>query len=260
MDTYADFSQFYDIYVGDWLDDLPFYMKYAQLITRPILEVGSGSGRLTIPLARAGLEVTALDSSSSMLAKLESRLRSESKEVQDRVSIVCANAQMMELSKQYELIIVPFYTFNYFLTSEAQIAVLKRLLSHLSQTGRLLLDVFVPHKRIKDCPPEPVLRVDTLDSQTGQKIRGWNAYRMDTQNQLEIRRHTFETISPDGRISKKEFSTQRRYFFKSELEKLFSKHGFHVEAVFAGYDERPADDKSEQLMFVMTHSRNAARD
>lgn len=254
MDVYTDFSHFYDIYVGDWLDDLPFYLEYAKRATGPILEVGTGSGRLTIPLARAGVEVTALDSSSSMLAKLEARLKSESKHVQDRISIVCTNAQMMELPKQYELIIVPFYTFNYFLTAEEQTAVLRRLLSHLSQTGQVLLDVFVPHKRIKDCPTEPVLRVDTLDPQSGCKIRGWNAYRMDTQDQLEIRRHIFEVTSPDGTVSKREFTSQRRYFFKSELERLFSKHGFRIEAVFEGYEKCPATDGSEQLMFVLAHS------
>lgn len=254
MDVYAEFSQFYDLYVGDWLEDLPFYLQYAKQATGPILEIGAGSGRLTIPLARAGREVTALDSSSSMLAKLESRLKTESKHIQDRISLVCTKAQMMELPKQYELIIVPFYTFNYFLTAEEQTAVLQRLLSHLSQTGRLLVDVFVPHTRIKNCPTEPVLRVDTVDPQTACKIRGWNVYRMDTQRQLEFRRHIFEITSPDGSINKKEFATQRRYFFKSELEKLFFNHGFCVEAVFAGYDKQPADDESEQLMFVMTHS------
>ena len=254
MDTYADFSQFYDLYVGERLGDLPFYLEYAKRATGAILEVGAGSGRLTIPFAREGVEVTALDSSSSMLAKLRARLEAESKEVQNRVDVVCLDAQNMELEREYELIIVPFYTFNYFLTDTAQAAVLQRLGGHLSQTGLLLLDVFVPHERIANCPSEPVPRVDAVDPQTGYKVRGWNLYSINKDRQIETRRMTFEITSASGEISKKEFIIDRRYFFKAELEQLFSDHGFGIEAVFAGYDKQAATGDSGQLMFVLTRS------
>jgi len=251
MDIYADFSEFYDIYMGDWLEDLPFYLEYAKRSSGPILEVGAGSGRLTIPFAREGMAVIAVDISASMLAKLRSRLTEESAEVQQRVSIVQADACTMEPDKRCELIIVPFYTFNYLLTPQMQTVALEQCVKYLSRTGRLLIDVFVPHSRIRNCPRDPCQRVDTVDKQTGCKIRGWNVYRMDTENQIEFRKHAFEVTTPEGKITKKEFTTKRRYFFKPELDKLFTQHGLSVEAVFEGYDKRPASDVSEQLMYVL---------
>lgn len=251
MDIYADFSEFYDVYVGDWLKDLPFYLEYAERSSGPILEVGAGSGRLTIPFAREGMAVTAVDISASMLAKLRSRIAKESAEVQQRVSIVQDDACTMELDRRYELIIVPFYTFNYLLTPQIQNAALEQLVKHMSMTGRLLIDVFVPHSRIRNCPRDPCLRVDTVDKQTGCKIRGWNVYRMDTENQIECRKHVFEVTTPRGKITKKEFTTKRRYFFKPELDKLFTQHGLAVEAVFEGYDKHPASEVSEQLAYVL---------
>ncbi len=251
MDIYADFSEFYDVYVGDWLEDLPFYLEYARRSSGPILEVGAGSGRLTIPFARKGVAVTAVDISASMLAKLRSRLTEEPAEVQQQVSIVEDDACTMELNRRYELIIVPFYTFNYLLTPQMQTAALGQLVKHLSRTGRLLIDVFVPHSRIRSCPRDPCQRVDTVDQQTGCKIRGWNVYRMDTENQIEFRKHVFEVTNPKGKITKREFTTKRRYFFKPELDKLFVQHGLIVDAVYEGYDKRPASDLSEQLMYVL---------
>ena len=251
MDIYADFSEFYDVYVGDWLKDLPFYLEYAKRSSGPILEVGAGSGRLTIPFAHEGMVVTAMDISASMLAKLRFRLTEESAEVQQRVSIVQADACTMELDRRYELIIVPFYTFNYLLTPQMQTAALGQLVKHLSGTGRLLIDVFVPHSRIHNCPRDPCQMVDTVDKQTGCKLRGWNVYRMDTENQIEFRKHVFEVTTPKGKITKREFTTKRRYFFKPELDKLFMQHGLSVEGVFEGYERRPASDLSEQLMYVL---------
>lgn len=250
-DIYADFSKFYDIYVGGWLEDLPFYFKYAGGLHTPILEIGAGSGRLTIEFARAGHSVVAVDISASMLAILKSRLIQETEDVRKRIKIVEADAEILELRNKYELIIVPFFTFNYFLTSQAQTSALRQLAQHLMDKGTILLDVFIPFSRIKECSPEPVLRVDTIESDTDNKIRGWNIYSMDLERQIETRRHIFEVTKPDGTVSKKEFVTMRRYSFRPELERIFSDEGFLVESVFSDYDEKKAEPDSEHLIYML---------
>ena len=251
FDIYADFSRFYDIYVGGWLEDLPFYIDYARGLRTPILEVGAGSGRLTIPFARAGYSVVAVDISASMLAILKSRLVREAEGIRKRIEIVEADAEALELGNKYELIIVPFFTFNYFLTSQAQKTALKRLAQHLTDSGTILLDVFIPFSRIKECSPEPVLRVDAVEAETGNKIRGWNIYSMDLERQIECRRHIFEITEPNGTVSKKEFITKRRYTFRPELEQLFLDKGFSVESVFSDYDKKKAKSDSERLVYVL---------
>ena len=74
-DVYRDFAPFYDLYVGGFAADLPVYLKYARRARTPLVEVGAGAGRLTIPLARAGHAVVAVDVSRAMLARLTTRLR-----------------------------------------------------------------------------------------------------------------------------------------------------------------------------------------
>lgn len=251
FDIYADFSRFYDLYVGGWLEDLPFYLEYARDLSTPLLEVGAGSGRLTIPFARAGYSVVAVDISASMLVILKSRLMQEAEDVRKRVEIVEADAKTLKLGDKYELIIVPFFTFNYFLTSQAQKAALKRLAQHLTDSGTILFDVFIPFSRIKECSPEPVLRVDTVEAETGNKIRGWNIYSMDLERQIECRRHIFEVAEPNGTVSKKEFITKRRYTFRPEIEQLFSGNGLFVESVFSNYNKEMAGPDSERLVYVL---------
>lgn len=253
LDVYKEFSEFYDIYVGGKLDDLPFYLEYAKSVQTPVLEIGAGSGRLTIPLAQAGIFIIAVDISPSMLAILKSRLAQEPTEVQRRVQIVEGNACRLELKCKYELIIVPFYTFNYFLTPQAQNLALERFSAHLSQQGYLLIDLFVPLSRIENYSPDPILKVDTIDSRTGNRVHGWNIYTIDKERQIEFRRHIFEIIQPNGTVGKREFTTQRRYFFPSELEKLFSDNGLSVQDIFTGYKREQAHADSEQLLYVFRH-------
>ena len=140
-DIYGEFSTFYDLYVGDWLEDLPLYLKYARGTQTPILEVGAGSGRLTVPLARAGHEIVAVDDSPSMLRLLRERLEQEGTDVRGRVRIVEGDICDLDLAIPHDLILVPFYTFNYLLTPRSQRMALGRLRHYLASSGQLLVDV-----------------------------------------------------------------------------------------------------------------------
>lgn len=249
-DIYAGFAAFYDIYVGDWLGDLSFYLDYAEQVESSILEIGAGTGRLTLPLARAGNSIVAIDVSAGMIDVLKSHLRNEPQDVQARVQVINADMCAFDLGCKYELIMVTFDAFNYLLTPQEQKTALERLALHLAPQGRVLVDVFLPLQRIEQCPVEPVQRVDTIDSVTGNKVRGWNVYSMDNDRQIETRQLIFEVTTPDGKILKNEFTLRRRYFYPSELEELFSNNGFAIEAAFEGYNKGCQPD-SEQLQYVL---------
>lgn len=250
-DIYAVYSQFYDTYVVDYARDLNFYQEYAKTVKTPVLEIGAGTGRVTIPLAKAGISIVALDISDSMLAVLKRRVSEQSIEVRNRIEIVKADACSFDLDTRYEQIIVPFYTFNYFLAAEDQDAALDRFYTHLAPQGLLLIDVFIPRTLIQNCPKDPVLKVDKLDPATGNKIKGWNNYLINEIEQIEYRRHVFEIIKPDGVIIRKEFNTKRRYFYPNEINGIFTANGFSIQSVFTGYNKLPVTHDSEQMMYVL---------
>ena len=249
-DVYRDFSRFYDWYVGDFAEDLPLYRRYARHARTPLLEIGAGSGRLTIPLARAGHEVVAVDVSSSMLALLRARLRREPAAVRRRVRVVHADATRFSLSTRFDLIIVPYYTFNYFLSQHSCHAALRRLEAHLTEDGRLLIDVFIPLARIARCPRAPLLRMD-LRLPRGARLRGWNHYTMDLRRQIETRRHLVVHEPGGGRARRQRFTIRRRWWHAAELRAMFRRHGLEVEGVFAGYRGRRARGDAEQLLWVL---------
>ena len=249
VDVYRHFAEFYDLYVGDRLDDLPLYRGYARRARTPIVEIGAGSGRLTIPLARSGARIVAVDVSRAMLRILRRRLRGEPLRVRRRIRVVPADAARLDLRFRSELIIVPFYAFNYFLGLQA-LRALRRFAGHLTDDGRLLVDVFVPLGHLRRCPDGPVLRVDAVDA-AGRRVRGWNAYRLDRRRRTEIRRQRFVIEAPGRAPRRGAFTIRRRYWLGAELDRLFRRGGFEVERVFAGYDGRAPVSGSEQRLYVL---------
>src|SRR5690606_16528822 len=67
-------------------EDIEFYLRRCSA-QKSVLEYGAGAGRLTLPLARAGKKVYAVDTSSPMLALLRARLRAEPATVRARVEV-----------------------------------------------------------------------------------------------------------------------------------------------------------------------------
>ena len=250
-DVYQEYSEFYDLYVGDRLDDLPMYKEHAANSGTPILEIGAGSGRLTIPLASAGYDVVAVDISPSMLAILREKLTKQPVDVRSRISVVEADVCSLDLGQSFDLIMVPFYTFNYLLTPQVQRRALSRIRSHLSQSGCLILDVYTPVGRIDTPVDGPVPRVDATDPATGSRVRSWNTFRLDTEAQIERITHRFETTASDGLVQIKEFSVQRRHFLPGELEQLAVSQGFKVLEVSTGYKGDSPRPNSEQLVYTL---------
>ena len=75
--SYDAIARYYDLSHQSLVEDIPFLLRVAAETGGPALELGCGSGRLLVPLARAGYAVTGVDNSPEMLARAELRLAGE---------------------------------------------------------------------------------------------------------------------------------------------------------------------------------------
>src|SRR5690606_20155786 len=97
--------------------DADYYVELLQQAPGRVLEFGAGSGRITLALARAGLSVTAVDASSSMLAALSERLAGESSVVRRRVTPLLGDMRSLELNRRFRWVIAPFNTILHLYTN-----------------------------------------------------------------------------------------------------------------------------------------------
>ena len=91
MDEYQDISTFYDAYFTGVEGDVQFYVSEALRYQGAVLELGCGSGRITLPLAQAGCRVTGLDLSEQMLAIARQRLQSIDESTRRHVHLLHAD-------------------------------------------------------------------------------------------------------------------------------------------------------------------------
>lgn len=142
----------------DYVDDIPLYLEYAKATDGQVLECGVGTGRVAIPLARAGINIVGVDVSDKMLAVARGKLAKEPTEVQARVKLVRADMRNFQLKQHFSLCIIPFNTFLVLLTVEDQEATLATINPHLLPRGKLIISVFNSDLS----RPHNVVRLETI--------------------------------------------------------------------------------------------------
>jgi ubiquinone/menaquinone biosynthesis C-methylase UbiE len=148
-DTVADFGALYDaVPAYGTRADVAFYLEEAERAgeSSRVLELGCGTGRLTLPLAQAGHEVTGIDFSPAMLARAREKLAAEPRSVQDRVTLVEGDARRIELgaTSPFDLVLAPFRVLQHFPAIADQLDVLAAVRRQLRPGDRLVFDVFNP--------------------------------------------------------------------------------------------------------------------
>jgi SAM-dependent methyltransferase len=222
--------------------DLTFFVEAAQQAGSPVLEIGCGTGRVLIPTARAGIEITGLDLSTHMLKICRDRLLAEPVEVQSKTHLVQADMRDFDLSRHFNLVTLPFRPFQHLLTVQDQLDCLACIHRHLVPGGRLILDLFNPNLEALTSPnlgqefgEEP--EFSTPDGR--RVIRRQRILARDYHNQINQVELIYYVNHPDGRAERLVHAFPMRYLFRFEVEHLLVRTGFSIEQIYANYDKSP---------------------
>ncbi|HJW74991.1 MAG TPA: class I SAM-dependent methyltransferase [Thermoleophilia bacterium] len=238
-------------------DDAAFWRAMAAAaVNGVILELGCGTGRVLLALARAGYEVTGLDLASHMLDRCRAKLAAEPAEVRERVRVLAADMTAFDVGRRFALITVPFAGFQHLRTVEQQLACLERCRDHLLPGGRLVLDLPnpdpTPPSHVHDeGPTDGEATAQLVDWTEGRRIRWW-ATVVDYQRALQCAEYevTYEIIAADGATSRISETFPLRYVFRYELEHLLVRSGFLIGALYGDYDRSPFADGSPAMIVV----------
>ncbi len=247
----AELAELYDAVYAD-RDDHAFWSAVAP-DEGAILELACGTGRVLLPLARAGHEIVGLDLSAQMLARCRAGLAGEPAEVRTRVRLVQADMTSFSLDRRFALITSPFRGFQHVTSVERQLACLARCHAHLRPGGRLVLDLFNPDPALlyEHGGSDGEETAETLPWTDGRTIRWWGHVteyqRVRQVNQCEM---TYEITEPDGSTRRLAERFPMRYLFRHEVEHLLARSGFAVEALYGDYDRSPFGDDSPELIVV----------
>jgi SAM-dependent methyltransferase len=232
--------------------DVDFYVDEARFTEGKILEVGCGTGRVLIPVARLGKEITGVDSSPRMLEQCKLRLDREPQEVRERATLIQADMRELDLGTRFSLITIPFRPFQHLIAVSDQIAALQAIHRHLEPGGRLVFDVFNPNIKYlledRSEEREDTAEVELPDNRSFRRtVRVAAVHIVDQYSEAEL---IYYVRGADGSTQRLVHGFLMRWYWLYELEHLLARCNFRVRAVFGDFNRSPLTDESPEMIFI----------
>lgn len=242
MGTKAHYEDagYYTATYADRTDDVAFYVARATARGGAVLELGCGNGRITLPLARAGLDVTGVDLSKPMLDDLRAHLAREDAAVRRRVSLRRGDMRKVRLKRRFRTVACPFNAFLHLYERPDVEAFLARAAAHLEPRGRLIFDVSIPEPEELSRNPDRLHRVPAFDYPGVGKVKYGERFEYERLRQLLFVSMEFEPVDP--RHAGFRTPLVHRQFFPRELEALLHYNGFTIEERIGDFDGPPTEE------------------
>jgi len=246
--------EYYDVVIPpSFQGDVEWYCRQAIRAGGPVLELGCGTGRVTIPMAATGARVHALDSDAAMLARLQARLATQPADVQKRISTSVGDMRTFELSQQFALVVAPFRAFLHNVTEADQVACLRQIRRHLIPGGRFAFNVFHPSLEYMAHHAGAFAGVwrwvATYPLASGGFLVRSEANRYDTIRQVVHSHHKYEEFGSDGVLTTTAIHRlDLAYLYAGDIRRLLAQAGFVDVTIAGGFDGRAELRDTDELV------------
>lgn len=243
LSEYAD-PRLYDAENRDFEPDGPYVLSLAKQIGGKALELGCGTGRLTIPLAECGVRITGLDATAGMIELAKQKAKGV------LIDWIVADVRNYHLGQKYNLIFEAGSVFQHMLTRHDQEAYLARVHEHLEVEGRLALNILLPKSKYLISGNGEEVEWFTTRHPDGYevKVSGIDVYDdlRQVKTETAYRRWKDET----GKEVQNVAPLSLRYIFPQEMEALMYYNGFEIAEQYGDFDKTPATNESQLLIYV----------
>jgi SAM-dependent methyltransferase len=249
-DPFAGFARFYDVDYRHHTDDLDFIAMLAADFGDPVLELGSGTGRVLLPLALASHRVTGVDASPALHAVARQKLAAAN--LARQVTLIEGDLRTFDLTpKNFAFAVCASNTLMHFTSVEDQLAVLHNAWKHLAPGGHLLVDLFNPDvPRLLAINGMQELADQWQDDESGAQVLKWSVRTVDLAEQLQETVFIYEEVFADGNNRRTVLPFTLRFLWRSEAELMLRLAGFAVAEVWGDFFGAPYDAMSEQIVLL----------
>lgn len=246
-------AELYDAYVTTTVD-IPFMLDAARAAGGPVLELTAGTGRVSLPLARAGVNLTCVDISGPMLERLRAKLAAEGL----RAEVVEADVARLDLPRRdYALVLLPFQAFGELVSVEAQRDALARIAAHMAPGGRFVCTLHNPAVRRRTVDGQLRLLGSFDLSERNETLLLWSVQVEDPREPVVAATQLYELYDPSGLlVEKRKLDVRFRLVDHHEFAAMPAGAGFTVEALYGTYDRAPFDPETSP--FIIWTLRRAA--
>lgn len=200
------------------------------------MELAIGTGRIALPLAARGVEVSGIDISAEMVAKLREKVGGAA------IEVTMGDFADVGVDDTFPLIYLSFNTLFALLTQERQVECFQNVASHLEPGGRFVIDCFVPDMKRWD-DHNTRMAVSSISSNKE------HAYEMSIHHPIEqtITSHQVRRLADGSTVV---LPVRIRYAWPSELDLMAQLGGLKLEERWGWYDRRRFTERSTNHVSV----------
>jgi len=224
---YDAIAGLYDTWSASVTEDVPFYVEEAVASEGPVVELAVGTGRIAVPIARAGIRVIGVDSSAGMLAACRERARAEG--LEDLVDLRLGDLLDPPVDERVPLVICPFRSLLHLADDDGRRQALCVAREMLVSGGRLIFDVFAPDR-------------NDIAETHGRWLEREPGIFERAEWDTRTRTLTLRVRSSDG-----EATMRLGWRSPSEWRSLLEETGFTVAACYGWFDRRPYDGGEDTI-------------
>jgi len=235
--------------------DVRFYTSLAAESGGPVLELGAGTGRVALAIAKAGIDVVGIEPMSPMLEQAHQRLDRLPRAVRDRVELRLGDLERLRLRRKFPLVIAPFNVWMHLYTREEVERGFATVRHHLEAGGRFAFDVILPDPvGLARNPSKRYRGGEVPHPRDGVRYRYSEYFNYDPVAQIATVIMDFE----HPRKKEQSFCTPltQRQFFPAELEALLHYNGFELESHTGDFDGKPITAASESQVLIARARRS----
>jgi SAM-dependent methyltransferase len=238
----------YDLDNKDFVEDIPFYIRQIARHGLPVLELACGTGRITIPLAEKGIDITGLDITEPMLA--QARVKAATKQLD--ITWIKADCRKFTVHRTFKVILFPFNSIGHLHDRESVEQCFARVREHLADDGRFIIDMYNPDLRILTRDPTKYYPLGEYPDPDGHgQIKVFENNTYDGKKQI----NQITWYYRNGRQeNERTVRWGSRIYYPQELDTLLHYNGFTIEEKYGFYDERPFTAMAPKQLIVCRKS------
>lgn len=259
-------SEFYDPYTYDLAIGASskrsarkaFYAQLATKVGRTVVEMGCGTGEITLEIAKQGVPVLGIDRSQAMLDRCTAKLQTQDESIRRKVMLLHSDMLDWKVEeKEFGAVFLPYHLFFHILTQAEIIRLLRTLYVHLPSKAIVCLDVFFPDPEYlaKGCGdlPSPLVHIaDTYDPAQETTYKVWRQHHYHPVSQILNETFRYELIDKGYNVLRTWYR-QLIYRLASpvEIELYFQLTGWKTVEISRAFDgEKQLTAKDEYIVLA----------